>query len=125
MSAIVARRLVTTLEGHLPATQAGFRPARGRHAAVTRPSRGRHAAGTRPSRGRHAADTRPAQGCRDNVFALKWCIQMTQSQMFLGEALAEARVGAKVHRIVQAIVVAATGVVRLRHPDGTMALSEP
>ena len=29
MSAIVARRLMTTLEGHLPDTQAGFRPARG------------------------------------------------------------------------------------------------
>ena len=29
LSAIVARRLMTTLEGHLPDTQAGFRPARG------------------------------------------------------------------------------------------------
>ena len=45
--------------------------------------------------------------------------------MFLDEALAEARVGAKVRRIVQAIFAAATGVVRLRHPDGTMTLSEP
>ena len=44
MSAIVAaRRLMDTLEGHLPDTQAGFRPAR---------------------------------GCRDNVCALKWFIQM-------------------------------------------------
>ena len=49
----------------------------------------------------------------------------TESQMFLNEALAEAGVRAKVRRIVQAIVAAATGVVRLRHPDGTMTLSEP
>ncbi len=42
--------------------------------------------------------------------------------MFLDEALAETGVGAKVRRIVQAIFAAATGVVRLRHPDGTMAL---
>ena len=49
----------------------------------------------------------------------------TESQMFLDEALAEAGVGAKVRRIVQAIFTAATGVVRLRHPDGTMTLSEP
>ena len=45
--------------------------------------------------------------------------------MFLDEALAKAGVGAKVRRIVQAIFAAATGVVRLRHPDGTMTLSEP
>ena len=40
----------------------------------------------------------------------------TESQMFLDEALAEAGVGGKVCRIVQAILSAATGVVRLRHP---------
>ena len=44
--------------------------------------------------------------------------------MFLDEALAEAEVSAKV-RLVQAIFAAATGVVRLRDPDGTMTLSEP
>ena len=49
----------------------------------------------------------------------------TESQMFLDEALAEVVVGAKMRRIVQAIVAAVTGVVRLRHPDGTMTLSEP
>ena len=112
MSAIVARRLITTLEGHLLDTQAGFRPAR---------------------------------CCRDNVCALKWFIEMilregrqavitfidysaafdTESQVFLDEAFAEAGVRAKVRRIVQAIFAAATGVVRLRHPDGTMTLSEP
>ena len=45
--------------------------------------------------------------------------------MFLDEALAEAGVRAKVRRIVQDISAAATGIVRLRHPDGTMTLSEP
>ena len=49
----------------------------------------------------------------------------TESQMFVDEALAEAGVGAKVHRIVQAIFAAAIGVVRLRHPNGTTTLSEP
>ena len=49
----------------------------------------------------------------------------TDSQMFLDEALDETGVCAKVRRIVQAIVTAATGVVRLKHPDGTMTLSEP
>ena len=48
----------------------------------------------------------------------------TKSQMFLDEALAEAGVGGNVRRIEQAIFAAATGVVRLRHPDGTMPLSE-
>ena len=76
MSAIVARRLMETLEGLLPDTQAGFRPAR---------------------------------GCRYNVCALKWFIQMilregrqavitfidysaafdTESQLFLDETLAK------------------------------------
>ena len=46
----------------------------------------------------------------------------TDSQMFLDETFAEAGDGAKVRRIVQAIFAAATGVVRLRHPDGTMTL---
>ena len=45
--------------------------------------------------------------------------------MFLDQALAEAGVGAKVRRIVQAIFATATGVVRLRHSGGTMTLSEP
>ena len=49
----------------------------------------------------------------------------TESQMFLDQALAEAGVCAKVRRIVQAIFAAATEVVRLRHPDGTITLSEP
>ena len=44
--------------------------------------------------------------------------------MSLDEALAQTGIGAKVIRIMQAIFAAATGVVRLRHPDGTMPLSE-
>ena len=112
MSAVVARRLMETPEGHHPDTQAGFRPAR---------------------------------GCRDNVCALKWFIQMilregrqavitfidysaafdTESQLFLDEALAEAGVDAKVRRIVQAIFAAATGVVRIRQADGSVELSNP
>ena len=112
MSAVVARRLMETLEGHLPDRHAGFRPAR---------------------------------GCRDNVCALKWFIQMilregrqavitfidysaafdTESQLFLDEALAEAGVDAKVRRIVQAIFAAATGVVRIRQADGSVELSNP
>ena len=46
--------------------------------------------------------------------------------MIIGwRALAEAGVGAKVRRIVQAIFAAITGVVRFRHPYGTMTLFEP
>ena len=91
------------------------------------------------------AGFRPARGCRDNVCALRWFIQViiregrqavitcidysaafdTESQMFLDEALAEAGVGAKVHRIVQAIFAAAAGVVRLSHHDSTMTISAP
>ena len=108
MSAIEVRRLMVKLEGHLPDTQAVFRP---------------------------------AQGCRDNVCALIWFIQMilregrqavitfidysaafdTEGQLFL----AEAGVDTKVRRIVQAIFAAATGVVRIRQADGSIALSKP
>ena len=112
LSAVVARRLMAVLEGHLPDTQAGFRPAR---------------------------------GCRDNVCALTWFINMvlrevrrtvvtfidysaasdTESQIFLDSALAETGVSVKVRRIVQAIFAAATGVVRIRQPGGGILLSEP
>ena len=47
----------------------------------------------------------------------------TESQLFLGEAPAEAGVDAKVRRIVQAILARATGVVRIRQTDGSIALS--
>ena len=122
---IVARKRMTTLEGHLPDTQAGFRFIVARKLMTTLEG--------------HLPDTeagfRPACGCRD-VCAFRWFIRIilpesrqavitfidysaafnTESQMFLEEALAEAGVGAKVRRIVQAIFTAATGVVRLRQP---------
>ena len=96
----------------------------------------------------HLPDTqagfRPARGCRDNVCALRWFIDMvlregrqavvtlidhsaafdTESQLFLDSALAEAGVSAKVRRIVQAIFSAATGVVRIKQQDGETAFSE-
>ena len=48
----------------------------------------------------------------------------TESQLFLDEALAEAGVSAKVRRIVHSIFAAATGVVRVRQPDGSSELSD-
>ena len=91
------------------------------------------------------AGFRPARGCRDNVCALRWFIDMvlregrqsvvtfidysvafdTESQLFLDSALAEAGVNSKVRRIVQAIFAAATGVVRIRQQDGGVEMSEP
>ena len=49
----------------------------------------------------------------------------TESQLFLDEALADAGVPSKIRRIVQAIFTAATGEVRVRQPNGKMAMSEP
>ena len=82
------------------------------------------------------AGFRPARGCRDNVCALGWFIDMvlregrqavvtfidysaafdTESQLFLDSALVETGVSSKVRRIVQAIfaAAAATGVVRIK-----------
>ena len=91
------------------------------------------------------AGFRPARGCRDNVCALRWFIDMvlregrqavvtfidysaafdTESQLFLDSALAETGVSSKVRRIVQAIFAAATGVVRIRQQDGGVVTSEP
>ena len=91
------------------------------------------------------AGFRPARGCRDNVCALRWFIDMvlregrqavvtsidysaafdTESQVFLDSALAETGVSSKVRRIVQAIFAAATGVVRIIQQDGGVEMSEP
>ena len=91
------------------------------------------------------AGFRPARGCRYNVCALRWFIDMvlregrqavvtfidysaafdTESQVFLDSALAETGVSSKVRRIVQAIFAAATGVVRIRQQDGGVDMSEP
>ena len=49
----------------------------------------------------------------------------TESQLFLDEALAYAGVPSKVRRIIQSIFTAATGVVRVRQPNGKMVMSEP
>ena len=49
----------------------------------------------------------------------------TESQLFLDEALADAGIPSKVRRIIQAIFTAATGVVRVRQPNGKMTMSEP
>ena len=84
---------MAVLEDRLPDTQAGFRPAR---------------------------------GCRDNVCALRWFIDMvlrqgrqalvtfidysaafdTESQLFIGSALAETGVSSKVRRIVGGYLLA-------------------
>ena len=91
------------------------------------------------------AGFRPARGCRDNVCALRWFIDMvlregrqsvvtfidysaafdTESQLFLDSALAEAGVNSKDRRIVQAIFAAATGVMRIRQQNGGVEMSEP
>ena len=91
------------------------------------------------------AGFRPARGCRDNVCALRWFIDMvlregrqavvtfidysaafdTESQVFLDSALAETGVSSKVRRIVQALFAAASGVVRIRQQDGAIEMSEP
>ena len=91
------------------------------------------------------AGFRPARGCRDNVCALRWFINMvlregrqavvtfidysaafdTESHLFLDSALAETGISSKVRRIVQSIFAAATGVVRIRQQDGGVAMSEP
>ena len=49
----------------------------------------------------------------------------TESQLFLDSALAETGISSKVRRIVQAILAAATGVVRIRQQDGGVVMSEP
>ena len=90
------------------------------------------------------AGFRPVRGCRDNVRALRWFIDIlregrqavaifidysaafdTESQLFIHSALAETGVNSKVRRIVQAIFAAATGVVRIRQQDGGVEMSEP
>ena len=86
------------------------------------------------------AGFRPARGCRNNVCALRWLIDMvlregrqavvtftfdTESQVFIDSAVAETGVSSKVRRIVQAILAAATGVVRIRQQDGGVDMSEP
>ena len=74
----------------------------------------------------HTDDTTGGEGRQAVITLIDYCAAFdTESQLFLDEALAEAGVDAKVRRIVQAIFAAATGVVRIRQADGSVALSEP
>ena len=110
LSAVVARRLMTSLEGHLPDTQAGFRPARGCRDNVC------------------ALKWFISMILREGRQAIITFIDYTaafdsESHLFLDEALAEAGVSGKVRRVVRAIFVAATGAVRVRQADGSVVTS--
>ena len=95
---------MTTLEGHLPDTQAGFRAARCCRDNVCAL--------------KWFIEMILREGRQAVIIFVDYSAAFdTESQMFLDEALAEAEVGANVRRIVQAIFAAATGVVRLRHDD--------
>ena len=112
LSAVVARRLMDVLDGHLPDTQAGFRPARGCRDNVCAL---RWFIAMVLREGRHAVIT----------FIDYSAAFDTESQLFLDSALADAGVSVKVRRIIQAIFAAATGVVRIRQPSGDNMLSDP
>ena len=112
LSAVIARRLMEVLDGHLPDTQAGFRPARGCRDNVC------------------ALRWFIAMVLREGRNAVITFIDYsaafdTESQIVLDGALADAGVSAKVRRIIQAVFAAATGIVRVRLPSGTNVMSEP
>ena len=111
LSAVVARRLMDVLDGHLPDTQAGFRPARGCRDNV---GALRWFIAMVLREGRHAVIT----------FIDYSAAFDTESQLFLASALADAGVSVKVGRIIHAIFAAATGVVRIRQPSGDNMLSD-
>ena len=100
------------LDGHLPDTQAGFRPARGCRNNVCAIlwfiamvlGEGRNT----------VLSFIDYSGAFD-----------TERQIFLDGALADAGVSAKVRRIIQAVFAAATGIVRVRLPSGVNVMSEP
>ena len=111
LSAVMARRLMEVLDGHLPDTQAGFRPARGCRDNVC------------------ALRWFIAMVLREGRDAVITFIDYsaafdTESKIFLDGALADAGVSAKVRRIIQAVFAAATGIVRVRLPSGTNVMSE-
>ena len=112
LSAMVAHKLMVVWEGHLPDTQAGFRPARGCRDNV---------------RALKWFTSMILNEARQAVITfIDYSAAFdTESQLFLDEALADAGVSSKVRRIIQAIFTAATGVVRVRQPSGKMAMSEP
>ena len=112
LSVVVARRLMDVLDGHLPDTQAGFRPARGCRDNVC------------------ALRWFIAMVLREGRYAVITFIDYsaafdTESQLFLDSTLADARVSVKVRRIIQAIFAAATGIVRIRQPSGDNMFSDP
>ena len=100
------------LDGHLPDTQAGFRPARGCRDSVC------------------ALRWFTYMVLRDGRNAVITFIDYslafdTESQIFLDGAFADAGVSAKVRRNIQAVFAAATGIVRVRLPSGVNVISEP
>ena len=111
LSAVIARRLMEVLDDHLPDTQAGFRPARGRWDNVCAL---RWFIAMVLREGRNAVTT-----FIDYRAAFK-----TESQLFLDSALADAGVSAKVRRIIQAVFTTATGIVCVRLPSGVNVMSE-
>ena len=112
LSAVIARRLMEVLDGHLPDTQAGFRPERGCRDNVC------------------AIRWFIAMVLREGRNAVITFIDYsaafdTESQIFLDDALADAGISVKVRRIIQAVFAAATGIVRVRLPSGVNVMSEP
>ena len=100
------------LDGHLPDTQAGFRPARGCRDNIC------------------ALRWFIAMVLRGGWNAVITLIDYSaafdsESQIFLDGALADAGVSVKVRRIIQAIFAAATGIVRIRLSSGVDVMSEP
>ena len=112
LSAVIARRLMEVLDGNLPDTQAGFRPARGRRDNVC------------------ALRWFMAMLLRESRNAVITFIDSsaafdTESQIFLDSAFANAGVSANVRRIIQAVFAVATCIVRVRLPSGMNVMSEP
>ena len=100
------------LDGHLPDTHAGFRPARGCRENIC------------------ALRWFIAMVLRGGWNAVITLIDYSaafdsESQIFLDGALADAGVSAKVRRIIQAIFTVATGIVRIRLSSGVDVMSEP
>ena len=107
LSAVVARRLMEVLDGHLPDTLAEFRPARGCRDNVC------------ALRWFIAMVLRKRRAAVITFLDYSAAFD-TESQLFL-----DAGVSVKVRRIVQAIFAAATGVVRIRQLSGENVLLEP
>ena len=114
LSAVIARRLMNVLAGHLPDTQAGFRLVRGHSDKVC---------------ALHwFISTVLREGRNAVITFIDYSTEFdTESQIFLDGALVDAGVSAKVRvrRIIQAFFAATTGIVRVRLPSGVNVMSEP